>query len=155
MTLRQACYKMFWDDIKRSCNDHFSLLLKFGSIYNTFQFLIIFSFTKLKAFQSILTWNETVNIHCLQCRRHERPGFNPWVRKISWRRKWQPTPVFFPGESHGLRSLPGYSAKGRKELDMTERLNMNDDLNVNCLTLAKRRIQLFSKKGGNLIRYHT
>ena len=37
-----------------------------------------------------------------QCR---RPGFDPWVRKIPWRRKWQPTPVFLPGESHGQRSL--------------------------------------------------
>ena len=37
------------------------------------------------------------------------PGFNPWVGKILWRRKWQPTPVFLPGESHGQRSLEGYS----------------------------------------------
>ena len=35
--------------------------------------------------------------------------FDPWVRKIPWRRAWQPTPVFFPGESHGQRSLDGYS----------------------------------------------
>jgi len=35
--------------------------------------------------------------------------FNPWVRKIPWRRKWQPTPVFLSGESHGQRSLAGYS----------------------------------------------
>ena len=47
---------------------------------------------------------------------------NPWVRKIPWRRKWQPTPVFLPGESHGQRSLLGcYSPRGRKELDRTER----------------------------------
>ena len=52
-----------------------------------------------------------------------RPGFNPWVRKILWRRKWQPTPVLLPGKSHGWRSLVGYSPWGRKELDMTERLN--------------------------------
>ena len=38
----------------------------------------------------------------LQC---GRPGFDPWVWKIPWRRKWQPTPVFLPGESHGPRSL--------------------------------------------------
>ena len=44
-----------------------------------------------------------------QCRRH---GFNPWVRKIPWRRKWQPTPVFLPGESHAQRSLGGYSPWG-------------------------------------------
>ena len=36
-------------------------------------------------------------------------GLIPWVRKISWRKKWQPTPVFFPGGSHGHRSLAGYS----------------------------------------------
>ena len=36
-----------------------------------------------------------------------RPGFNPWVRKIPWRRNWQPTPVFLPGESHGQGSLVG------------------------------------------------
>ena len=33
-----------------------------------------------------------------QCRRRQRPGFNPWVRKIPWRRAWQPTLVFLPGE---------------------------------------------------------
>ena len=54
-----------------------------------------------------------------QCR---RPGFNPWVWKIPWRGPWQPTPVFLPGESHGQRSLVGYSPWGGKELDMTERL---------------------------------
>ena len=43
-----------------------------------------------------------------QCRRHKRCGFNPWVGKIHWRRKWQPTPAFLPGESHGQRSLTGY-----------------------------------------------
>ena len=42
-----------------------------------------------------------------QCRRCKRHGFNPWVRKIPWRRAWQPTPVFLPGESQGQRSLPG------------------------------------------------
>ena len=42
----------------------------------------------------------------VQCK---RPGLDPWVRKIPWRRKWQPTPVFLPGESHGRRSLVGYS----------------------------------------------
>ena len=42
-----------------------------------------------------------------QCRRHKRRGFNPWVRKIPWRRKWQPSPVFLLGESLGQRSLVG------------------------------------------------
>ena len=35
------------------------------------------------------------------CLQYRRPGFDPWVKKIPWRRKWQPTPVFLPGESHG------------------------------------------------------
>ena len=42
------------------------------------------------------------------------------VRKIPWRREWQATPVFFPGESHGQRSLVGYSPWGHKESDMIE-----------------------------------
>ena len=42
--------------------------------------------------------------------------------KIPWRRKWQPTPVFLPGELHGQRSLAGYSPWGHKDSDMTERL---------------------------------
>ena len=36
-----------------------------------------------------------------QCKRHKRHGFDPWFRKIPWKRKWQPTPVFLPGKSHG------------------------------------------------------
>ena len=55
-----------------------------------------------------------------QCRRHKRYVFNPWVGKILWHRKWQPTPVFLPGESHGQRHLVGYSPWGYKELDITE-----------------------------------
>ena len=58
-----------------------------------------------------------------QCRRHRRCGFNPWVGKIPWRRKRQLVPVFLPEKSHGQRSLAGYSPRGRKESDMTERLN--------------------------------
>ena len=42
------------------------------------------------------------------------------VRKIPWRRKWQPTPVFLPRKSHGQRTLAGYSPQGHKESDMTE-----------------------------------
>ena len=49
-----------------------------------------------------------------------RPGFDPWVGKIPWRRKWQPTPVFLPGESQGRGSLVGCHLWGRTESDMTE-----------------------------------
>ena len=49
----------------------------------------------------------------------KRYGFDPWVRKIRWSRKWQPTPVFLPGKSHGQRSLEGYSPLGHKESNTT------------------------------------
>ena len=46
-----------------------------------------------------------------------RPGFDPWVGKIPWRREWLPTPVFLPGESVGQRSLVNYSPWDHSELD--------------------------------------
>ena len=52
------------------------------------------------------------------------------VGKIPWRRKWQPTPVFLPGESHGERRLVGYSPWGGKELDTTECLHLNTYLSL-------------------------
>ena len=55
-----------------------------------------------------------------QCRRQKRPGFDPWVGKIPWRRARQSTPVFLPRESHGQKSLVGYRPWGRKVSDMTE-----------------------------------
>ena len=42
------------------------------------------------------------------------PRFDPWVRKIPWRREWLPTPVFLPGEFHGQKGLAGYSPWGRR-----------------------------------------
>ena len=50
----------------------------------------------------------------------QRLELDPWVRKIPWSRKWQPTPVFLPGKSHGQRSLEGCSPWGCEEWDMTE-----------------------------------
>ena len=59
-----------------------------------------------------------------QCRRQR---FDLWVEKIPWRRKWQPTPVFLPGESHGQRSLAHYSPWSQKELDVTKQLNTQEN----------------------------
>ena len=61
----------------------------------------------------VLRWERI----CLQCR---RPRFDPWVGKIPWRREWQPTPVFLPGESQGRRSLVGCRLWGRTEPGTTE-----------------------------------
>ena len=63
-----------------------------------------------------------------QCR---RPRFNPWVRKISWRRKWLPTPVFLPRKSHGQKSLGSPSPWGHKGSDMTERLILQFKVSIN------------------------
>ena len=58
-----------------------------------------------------------------QCRRHKRLGFYPWIGKIPWRRKWQPTPVFLPGKFHGQRILAGAVHGVTKKLGMTQQLN--------------------------------
>ena len=52
-------------------------------------------------------------------------SFDPWVGKMPWRRKWQPTLVFLPGESLGQSSLAGYSPWSHKEQDMTEQLTLS------------------------------
>ena len=64
---------------------------------------------------------QTVKIIQLPCR---KLGFDPWVGKIPWRRKWLPIPVFLPGEFHGQMSLVGYRPWGHKESDMTEQLTL-------------------------------
>ena len=59
-------------------------------------------------------------------------GFHPWVGNVPWRRGWQSTPVFLPGESNGQRTLADHSPWGRKELHTTERLT----LSVSALSLS-------------------
>ena len=80
------------------------------------------------------TWCSSKESTC-QCRKCKRCGFNPCAGKTHWRRKWQPTPVFLPGESHGQRSLVGYSPQGCKELDTTEQLSMHAPYIFLCLFL--------------------
>ena len=75
----------------------------------------------LVSYMGLPWWLRRLSVS-LQCR---RPGFDPWVRKIPWRRKWQSTPVLLPGKSRGQRSLVGYSTWGRKESDTTERLHFH------------------------------
>ena len=71
--------------------------------------------------------------HCLQCR---RPRFNPWVGKILWRRKWEPTPVPLPGKFHGQRSLVGYSPWGCKESDKAKQLHFFKEVTMILLTVV-------------------
>ena len=67
----------------------------------------------------------------------------PGLGRFPWRRKWQPTPVFLPGELHGQKSLAGYSPWGRKELDTTEQLHFPDGSAVkNPPAMQETQIQL-------------
>ena len=72
-----------------------------------------------------LPWSLSGQESACQCR---RPGFDPRIGKISWRRKWQPTPVFLPGKSHGQRSLAGYDPWGhrRVRLDWVTKTTANN-----------------------------
>ena len=92
------------------------------------------------------------------CLQRRRPRFDPWVGKIPWKRKWQPTPVLLPGKSYGQRSLVGYSPWGPKESDMTEGLSMHirtllietklrterlhDQLKIHLLSTYKEKIRI-------------
>ena len=68
-----------------------------------------------------------------------RHGSDLWVRKILWRRKWQPTALCLSGKSHGSRSLMGYRPQGCKESDVTERLSAH--------TLALKRVVVVTPVG--------
>ena len=93
------------------------------------------AFLHTKLFSSIITnphlkeffrgWSSKE--YTCQCRGRKRWGFDPWVRKIPWRRKWQPAPVFLLGKSHGQGSLVGYSPQDGKEQDPTEHWKPQDE----------------------------
>ena len=71
-----------------------------------------------------------------QCTRHQRCGFDPWVRKIPWRRAWLPTPVLSPGESHGQRSLAGRLQRVRHDWKTNSQLATNAILMEDTTTLS-------------------
>ena len=65
---------------------------------------------------------------------HKRHTFDPWVRKIPWRRKWQTAPVFLPGKFHGQRRLVGYSPWGHEESDMAKKLSKHARAHMHTYT---------------------
>ena len=77
--------------------------------------------------------------------------FDPWVEKIHWRRKWQPTPVFLPGESHGQRSLAGYSPWGHKKSDTTEATYTHWSTTRNILIVSITSLQYLMKTSPPLL----
>ena len=91
-------------------------------IYNFILLFRLLSLSFVFPLSSCLPWWLRWVSVCLQC---GRPRFNPWVRKIPWRRKWHPIPVLLPGKSHGRRSLVGCNPWGHYKSDMTERLHFH------------------------------
>ena len=77
------------------------------------------------------------------------PGFNPWVGKISWKRKWQPTSVFLPGKSHGWRYLVGYSPRGHKESDTTEQLHFTQIKTITSHYTRNLKESIYSMRKGH------
>ena len=83
----------------------FSIILFSGYLPSS---RIVGSYDTIKGFPGGTSGKQTA----CQCRRHKRCGFDSWVGKIPWRRKWQPTPIFLPGKFHGQRSLGGLQFMG-------------------------------------------
>ena len=80
-----------------------------------------------------------------QGRRCKRHGFNPWLRKIPWRRAWQPTPVFLPGESHRQRSLEGCSPQSLPGQTQLKRLSTDTQI---CLCVSHTQWAVSSSSQG-------
>ena len=80
---------------------------------------------------------------CL-CQRHKRRGFNPWLGKICWNRKWQPASVFLPGKFHGQRSLANYTPWNCKKSDTTELLSIHT--RTHCLSTIHSKDWQFSSR---------
>ena len=120
-----ASWKEFWCCIDLDYSDSDSALLTSHSLpFPTQEVWVIHTSRGLNEIielncQVVSGWTSQVaqwaESTC-QCRRLRRHGFSPWVRKIPWRRRWQPTPVLLPGKPHGQRSLAGYSPEGHRRV---------------------------------------
>ena len=122
-----------------------------------FLFFFLFFFSQAIAFNfKLIKLNKNKNLigfpggdsdkePASQYRRHKKCGFNPWVGTIPWNGKWQPTPVLLPTESHGQKSLTGYSPWGQKELDRTE--NAQSTAQLDSSYMLVKSCSKFSKPG--------
>ena len=83
------------------------------------QYPLMWLYLEIESLYMITRWHSDTNSAC-HCRRLRRCRFDPWARKIPWRREWQPTPISLSGKSHGQRNLARYSPRSCKQLDTTE-----------------------------------
>ena len=115
-----------------------TLLFTFNTVFNKLHEafntlllnrLVLDEFAQLQVNVGLFQWLSGKESTC-QCR---RPGFNPSVRKIPWRRKWKPTPVFLLGKLHGQRSLVSYSPWGYKSVRyLATKTTTTTKANVKC-----------------------
>ena len=134
--LCKICFRQYWTI---SSEFHFSLVIsqhcwKFQQLR-----------TKMNYTEPWIGWASQVvlvvkNPPC-QCRRHKRCLFNPRVGRIPWRRAWQPTPAFLPGESHRQRSQVGYGPQGWKEWAQQKQPNTHACRNRSPLTVCGYRLK--------------
>ena len=89
----------FFDDPKKDFGERGEYFQELGPLFNLYGLGAVMASVGV-SFSLLMCCNE-------QCK---RPGLDPWVGKIPWRREWQSTPVFLPGEFHRQRSLAGYSS---------------------------------------------
>ena len=101
---------------------HFPIKLPSQGLWTCASFCLGYSLCRLSYDFCCFSFSDSANgkESTCQCRRCKRRRLNPWVGKIPWRRKWQPTPEFFPGKFHGQRSLAGCSPWGLRESVMTQ-----------------------------------
>ena len=100
----------------------------------------------LKSPQGFLGGSYSKESAC-QCMRYKRHRFYPWVWKISWRRQWQSTPVFLPGEFHRQRSLTGYIVhrviKSQTQLSMYTLINVSTYIYLTFIYLVNYKIKYY------------
>ena len=110
--------EIYWF-LSLGCERHHKEFLRMCSVpesdLKAFVWLFVYKLHTCTTIERLPWWLSGKESAC-QC---GRPGFNPWVRKVPWRIKWHPPPVFLPGRSHGQRNLAGYSPQGSKESERT------------------------------------
>ena len=123
----------------------FNFYIKGMFFWNLYYYLIWrVSFLNIDKLNLGLPWWFSGKKSTCQCRRY---GFNPWVRKIPWRRKWQPTPVFLPGKSHGQRNLAGYSPQGSQKSQTLLSYTITTKLSLKCIIVTPWSSSELTKRG--------
>ena len=121
-----------------NCNLKLWPKIYFTLLVSLYPLIILTNYWQLFSFFLLSSGKESA----CPCRRGKRHGFNPWVKKILWSRKWKPIPVFLPGKFHGQRSMKGYSPWGHKELDITEH-TLRDEGSISLLIMLQPHWSIF------------